>query len=59
MSVSDSSGCVLGSGVAIFFFCVCAINCSLILKLVQDISAHVPENIHADFMGDIPFSVTR
>jgi hypothetical protein len=34
-------------------FHVCVINRSLILKLVQDVGAYVPENIHAYFMGDI------
>ena len=54
MSVSDLSGCVMGSGVAVMFI-VCVINYSLILKLVQDIGAYVPENVHAYFMRDILF----
>jgi len=44
----------MGSGVAVMFI-VCVINYSLILKLVQDIGAYVPENVHAYFMRDILF----
>ena len=54
MSVSDSSGCVLGGWNGHILFRVRVIKYSLILKLVQDIGAYVPENIHAYFMGDIP-----